>query len=449
LAVVSALPNGQVDVAFSSSINLDRCGPAELPYDARVAMALKRLLDQASPNTRRAVLLIDGQSVFSRVVTLPPVAADRVEQTIRHEAVQNIPFPLEEVVWDSVIFDPDALEKEVLLAAVKADLVNGLIHAATANGLKVERILPAPVALANAVRLTMPASEKCTLLVESDASSANLVFVEGGRLFFRSVPGGDESRLSQEVARSISFYTNQRGGSAPARTLVAGEAKPEHLDVEAEQFIPGFVQYAGNDHPVAAVGAAAAGGFAINLVSAHMQDEGASRLRGALWAYILIGALMMGAVWGWYLNWAAGRIAVQHVDVSRQVSELASIEDQLIPIENNIERILSEYDMYLAIDRERGFWRDTLVEVEALLPDGMFLLSSMPIDQDGGSGGLQVTVVSYLDKETEGQDAVKLLRDAFRQSDRFSRQSKISSRPSKQAFVRSFVLDLVFAEGER
>src|SRR5947209_16461769 len=38
--------------------------------------------------------------VFSKFVKLPPVEASKVTQIIEYEAKSNVPFPLEEVVWD-------------------------------------------------------------------------------------------------------------------------------------------------------------------------------------------------------------------------------------------------------------------------------------------------------------------------------------------------------------
>ena len=43
---------------------------------------------------------VSGQNMFTRFVKLPPVAEDKVESIIGFEAQQNVPFPIEEVVWD-------------------------------------------------------------------------------------------------------------------------------------------------------------------------------------------------------------------------------------------------------------------------------------------------------------------------------------------------------------
>ena len=41
-----------------------------------------------------------GYQVFSKFVKLPQVDSAKVDQIIQYEAQQNVPFPLEEVVWN-------------------------------------------------------------------------------------------------------------------------------------------------------------------------------------------------------------------------------------------------------------------------------------------------------------------------------------------------------------
>ena len=69
-----------------------------------------------------------GFHVFSKFVKLPPVDASKVTQIIQYEAQQNVPFPLEEVVWDyQILGSTPGGELEVLLVAIKADIVEGLV----------------------------------------------------------------------------------------------------------------------------------------------------------------------------------------------------------------------------------------------------------------------------------------------------------------------------------
>src|SRR5882762_4281676 len=43
---------------------------------------------------------VPAQSVFARFVKLPAVEEEKIERIIAFEAQQNVPFPIDEVVWD-------------------------------------------------------------------------------------------------------------------------------------------------------------------------------------------------------------------------------------------------------------------------------------------------------------------------------------------------------------
>ena len=61
--------------------------------------------------------------------------AGKVTQIIQYEAQQNVPFPLEEVVWDyQILGSTPGGELEVLLVAIKADMVEGLFRVTEARG---------------------------------------------------------------------------------------------------------------------------------------------------------------------------------------------------------------------------------------------------------------------------------------------------------------------------
>src|SRR6202035_3489608 len=89
-----------------------------------------------------------GFHVFSKFVKLPPVDAGKVTQIIQYEAQQNVPFPLEEVVWDYQILGSTAGgELEVLLVAIKSDVVEGLFRVAEQAKLKLNLCDASPAAL--------------------------------------------------------------------------------------------------------------------------------------------------------------------------------------------------------------------------------------------------------------------------------------------------------------
>ncbi|WP_372845717.1 pilus assembly protein PilM [Pontiella sp.] len=430
----------------------------EMAREALVATALKRLLDERKPAVRKAVVAIDGPSVFSRLVKLPPVAPEKVAQTIRHEAVQNIPFPIDEVVWDAHVVDAAAPEPEVLLVAVKAALVNGLVHAVAANGLQVERVDVAPAALANVVRNGYPGSSECRLLVDAGKDSTNLVFVDGDRVFFRSLPVGGSmgQRLVQEIQRSISFYCSQQGGNDPTRILLAGGfgnlgETESRLGIPVEAFNPlqGVrlsVVVADSADLAVLAGMAMPAALCINLVPEALEKERRLQKRQPLILACVAAAVLIGAVWIAGLRRMADVARREAAIVGARVAELELLEGELVPLERRIDRLLGRTEIYGEAVGQRTFWLETLQEIRTCLSDGMFLVGSEPLKDGEQTAGLRITVVSYLDKETKGIDAVVQLRDRLRESARFSDETKVFRRPTKRQFSRSFVLDVHFAE---
>ena len=218
---------------------------------------------------------VPAQSVFARFVKLPPVDQEKIERIITFEAQQNVPFPIEEVVWDYQLVGSGAEEQiEVELVAIKADLLEGINAAVEATGLQTTRVDVATMALYNAFRFNYSELSGCSLVIDIGARTTNLLFVEPGKVFSRSIPVGGSSitsaiakefhepfaaaelrkkrddfvrlggaypetsdpevarvsklvrntmtRLHAELARSISFYRSQQQGNPPERVFLCG-----------------------------------------------------------------------------------------------------------------------------------------------------------------------------------------------------------------------------------
>ena len=134
---------------------------------------------------------ISGQYVFTRFVKLPPVAQDQVSQMVGFEAQQNVPFPINEVVWDyQLLGGSGAKDVEAVIVAVKSDLVEQANSALQLCRLEMEKVDVAPLAIVNAYKYNYPESDGCNLIVDIGAKCTNLVFIEGKKIFCRSIQIG-------------------------------------------------------------------------------------------------------------------------------------------------------------------------------------------------------------------------------------------------------------------
>ena len=243
---------------------------------SQMNIAVEEMLGELKIKKARVNYAISAQSVFTRFVKLPPVDPDQVDQIITFEAQQNVPFPINEVVWDyQLVGGGDKEGKlEVVLVAIKSDLLDDLNGAVEGSGLSTNIVDVAPMALYNAFRYNYSDMGGCTLLIDIGARTTNLIFADGKKVFSRSIPIGgttitagiakdfnepmgtaeerkkkvgfvslggayaepsdpDISRVSKiirntmtrlhaEISRSISFYRSQQQGNQPSRVFLCG-----------------------------------------------------------------------------------------------------------------------------------------------------------------------------------------------------------------------------------
>ena len=240
----------------------------------QVQLAIKELAKSLKLGKQKAAYSLSGQSVFVRFVKLPPLESEDVGELVRFEAQQNVPFPIDEVVWDWEALKGGGIETEVVLVAIKSDSLNDLNEVVAETGLGTRLVDSAPTTLYNALRYNYPDLTESTLLLDVGAKTSNLIYAEGEKFFARSVPVGgaalttaiakdynlsfaeaentkltsglvtlggghagqlDEAsaalgtvvrnaltRLTAEVQRTTQLYRSQQGGSAPQRILLAG-----------------------------------------------------------------------------------------------------------------------------------------------------------------------------------------------------------------------------------
>src|SRR5690348_5536312 len=275
-------------------------GAQESAREAAILKALPAVLAEKGIKAKVVNVCAPGFHVFSKFVKLPPVEQNKVTQIIQYEAQQNVPFPLSEVVWDYQILGQTAGgELEVLLVAIKSDIVEGLFRVADAASLKLQVADVSPAALCNAFRFNYGDLEDCTMLLDIGAKTSNLLFFEKGKVFSRSINLGANSitqdfmnesrlkfadaekikieegfvslggayeepenpnqaaiskiarqfmtRLHIQVNQTMQFYRGQQGGSAPQRLFLSGGASimpytaqffAEKLNVPVEYFNP-------------------------------------------------------------------------------------------------------------------------------------------------------------------------------------------------------------------
>ncbi len=282
---------------------MGQAGVAEEGREAVVLETLKEILAAGVQGAFKAHIInicAPGFQVFSKFVKLPATDPGKVGQIIQYEAQQNVPFPLEEVVWDyQILGSTPTGELEVLLVAIKNEVVESLFRVGEGAGLNMNLVDVSSAALCNAYRFNYGDAEGCVMLLDIGARSSNLLFFEQGRVYSRSInigansitqdfanevrmtwdeaeklkleegfvslggayeePSNPHQALISKIARqvmtrlhiqmnqTIQFYRGQQGGSAPTKLYLAGGASllpytaqffAEKLSVPVDYFNP-------------------------------------------------------------------------------------------------------------------------------------------------------------------------------------------------------------------
>ncbi|PYK52824.1 MAG: hypothetical protein DME48_14010 [Verrucomicrobia bacterium] len=167
------------------------------------AVVLREMMHELRIKNGTVNCALPAQSVFARFVKLPSLEHQKLEKIIAFEAQQNVPFPIDDVVWDYQVVGGGLEEQiQVILVAIKHDLLDDVNGAVEETGLQTVTIDVAPMALYNAFRYSYPNVNDCSLLVDIGARTTNVLFIEPRRIFSRSLPIGG-SAITGAVAREF------------------------------------------------------------------------------------------------------------------------------------------------------------------------------------------------------------------------------------------------------
>jgi type IV pilus assembly protein PilM len=298
--------------------------PSEETRTVQISAALREMMGDLRIRGGNVIYTVAEEMVFSRFVRLPAIEEEKIERIIFFEAQQNVPFPIDEVVWDYQIVGGGADEQiQVVLVAVKADWLEKTNSAVEASGLRTSIVDLATMALYNAFRYNYGDLSGCSLLIDIGARTTNLLFIEPGRIFTRSVPIGGSSvtaaiarefnepfaaaefrkkrdgtlnpsdtsagppdvdmarvtkivrntmtRLHAELMRSVSHYCTQQQGNAPERAFLSGGgASTAHIQEFFQEKLQQPVQFF---NPLCKVAIADSADAEEILRSAHLLGE--------------------------------------------------------------------------------------------------------------------------------------------------------------------------------
>jgi len=192
---------GAVEVIGFANIQHDRvltgAAVTAAERDELIALSLRRFVSQNDLSKDDVVVSVPSQNSFARFVKLPPVEAKRIPEIVKFEAVQQIPFDINEVQWDwQLMTEAGSAENEVGIFAIKNDVVSSVLEHFGRENVTVSYVQMVPMALYNYVlydRADLGSSDNQAIVVlDIGAENTDLVVCTRSTVWQRCILiGGD------------------------------------------------------------------------------------------------------------------------------------------------------------------------------------------------------------------------------------------------------------------
>ncbi len=183
---------------------------------SRVVEAIKELVSNTDIKVKDTTLSVSGHSsVIIKRVSLPQMSEDELEESIKFEAEQYIPFDIEDVNLDFQILglaEEDNM-MDVLIVAVKRDKISEYVSVVTEAGLNPVVVDVDAFALENMYELNYDVNEEENVaLVNIGASMININILKGGVSVFTrdSSIGGNLHTEALQKEFTISYSNAEK-----------------------------------------------------------------------------------------------------------------------------------------------------------------------------------------------------------------------------------------------
>ena len=195
------------------SIILTKVGMKEIPRglkldrDKITTQLISQLLSENNIKARCVNMSVNGQSVFVRFVKLMHVKEDKLKQTMKFEAQNQIPFNLNEVMWDWSLLDKGKnASKKAVIAAIKKNLVEEMISKLNLLKLSTELIDVAPISVYNCMVFNEDHNpENLGAILDIGAKTTNFIIFNKGNIWIRSFPIAGE-RIEEAKEQGLGMW---------------------------------------------------------------------------------------------------------------------------------------------------------------------------------------------------------------------------------------------------
>ena len=177
----------------------------DVDQDELTRLSLGQFISQNDLEGEHLVVSVPGHSAFARFAKLPPVEPKKVPDIVKFEAVQQIPFPIDQVEWDYETFtSEDSPEVEVGIFAITRERVQKRLSLLGELDIAPAALNLSPVAVYNAMVFDHDLAKRkgAVIYLDIGTHATDVIVAEAGRCWIRTFPLG-ATHFTEAIAKAF------------------------------------------------------------------------------------------------------------------------------------------------------------------------------------------------------------------------------------------------------
>lgn len=206
-----------------------------------VISAVQQIFTENQIKSKDVVVAVSGHSVIVKKIKVGRMKLEELEEQIPFEAEQYVPYAIEDVNLDFQILEgtsPGANEMDVLLVAVKKDIINDYLSIISTAGLQAVVVDVDAFALQNAFEIAFEVEKDQVVgLVNLGAAVMNINILQGGLSEFTRDSALGGNRYTESIQKMLGLSYEQAeslklGGEVEGRTYEDARPAIEMVNTE-------------------------------------------------------------------------------------------------------------------------------------------------------------------------------------------------------------------------
>lgn len=353
---------------------------------------LKVLLGHARPlkiNTSFVVSAIPESKVFIKILELPKIPLDKIEQAIIWQAESLLPVAPENVYLDwQKIAETKEGKLKILLTACPKEIIDSLTESLCLAGLVPVSIKPKSNALAGLFSRT---PHKPILIVNIEKDETSLIVAKNNiaRVSTSLATSADKKPLTDKIKETVDFYQIRKAERAVEEVVILGEGVDaeyvKHLEAQIKMPVrcgrysdkTGMVPPKDESNFLVNLGLVSNPSLGVNLLPANLQEEffiKESNLELTITKRIFTLAIF-AVIFAMGIAWLLLLFDGQRIRLVLNSASLARISPNIKEIENQITDLNKRLARIDQLENQRSQYALVLEKLKNISQEGITILS--------------------------------------------------------------------------